>query len=243
VSEHDPESPIRIFLLLRNRLLREALSRLLRKRTNLFVAGCSGPDGACPQTLLESQCDVLVLDFFDARWLPANLQIEKGGLSSVKSLLIDMSGDSELFLAAVRGGVTGYLLKESSFLDVVAAVGAIFHHEAICPPELCALLFNFVVHADSSLVIPSVPERPKLTIRQRQLMTLVAKGLTNKEIASRLNLSEFTVRNHIHRILKHVVADSRSHAVDKILSYGYSLAAEPSRTYALADGSALRGHE
>jgi DNA-binding NarL/FixJ family response regulator len=226
VSEGDPESPIRIFLLLRNRLLREALGRLLRKRTNLVVVGCSGPDGATPQTLLESQCDVLVLDFFDARWLPANLRLEWNDLSSMKSLLIDMTSDSELFLAAVRGGVTGYLLRESSFLDVVAAVSVIFHGGAICPPELGALLFNFVSHAVSSCVIPSVSERPKLTIRQRQLMTLVAKGLTNKEIASRLNLSEFTVRNHIHRILKQVVADSRSHAVDIILSHGYSLAAE-----------------
>lgn len=235
MSEGGPESPIRVFLLLRNRLLREALGRLLRKRTNLFVAWCIGPDGASPQTLLESQCDVLILDFFDAQWLPANLRLENSAFSSLKSLLIDMSSDSEQFLAAVRGGVTGYLLKEASFLDVVAAVSVIFHGGAICPPELDALLFNFVSHADSSCVIPSISERPKLTIRQRQLMTLVAKGLTNKEIASRLNLSEFTVRNHIHRILKQVVADSRSHAVDIILSHGYSLAAETAGTYVVPD--------
>jgi len=49
----------------------------------------------------------------------------------------------------------------------------------------------------------------------------VAKGLTNKEIASRLNLSEFTVRNHIHRILKQVDAGSRSEAVETIRGYGY----------------------
>ena len=235
MSEGDPEYPIRIFLLFENRLLREALDKLFSKRTDLFVVGCSGPDGASPQTLSESQCDVLVLDFFDVRLLPTNLRLERNDLSSVKSLLIGMSSDSELFLAAVRGGVTGYLLKEASFLDVVAAVSVIFHGGAICPPELDALLFNFVSHAASSVVIQPASERPKLTIRQRQLMALVAKGLTNKEIASRLNLSEFTVRNHIHRILKQVVADSRSHAVDIILSHGYSLAAETGGTYVVAD--------
>lgn len=56
--------------------------------------------------------------------------------------------------------------------------------------------------------------RPDLTIRQQQLMALVAKGLTNKEIASRLNLSEFKVRNHIHRVLKQLDAGSRSEAVE-----------------------------
>ena len=54
-------------------------------------------------------------------------------------------------------------------------------------------------------------------------MALVAKGLTNKEIASRLNLSEFTVRNHIHRILKQVDAGSRSEAVETIRAHGFAI--------------------
>jgi len=62
-------------------------------------------------------------------------------------------------------------------------------------------------------------------MRQQQLVGLVAKGLTNKEIASRLNLSEFTVRNHIHRILKQVNAGSRSEAVQAIRAHGYSISA------------------
>ena len=62
-----------------------------------------------------------------------------------------------------------------------------------------------------------------LTLRQQQLIALVAKGLTNKEIASQLNLSEFTVRNHIHRILKQLDAGSRSEAVEAIRSHGYTI--------------------
>ena len=65
--------------------------------------------------------------------------------------------------------------------------------------------------------------KPELTLRQQQLVTLVAKGLTNKEIASHLNLSEFAVRNHIHNILKQVDASSRSEAVETIRSYGYAI--------------------
>lgn len=63
----------------------------------------------------------------------------------------------------------------------------------------------------------------ELTLRQQQLISLVAQGLTNKEIASRLNLSEFTVRNHIHQILKRVDAESRSEAVDLIRASGHVL--------------------
>jgi two-component system response regulator DesR len=76
---------------------------------------------------------------------------------------------------------------------------------------------------DREMTVQGAPSKPDLTLRQQQLVSLVAKGLTNKEIASHLNLSEFTVRNHIHRILKQVDAGSRSEAVETIRAHGYSI--------------------
>ena len=222
LSETAPESPIRVFLVLQNRLLRDALGRLLRKRADLLVVGCSGPEECSQQSLLESQCDVLVLDFFDVSWRPANLRVNAECLSVPKLVLIGMSGDAEQFLAAVRGGVSGYLLKEASLSEVVAAVRATFREEAVCPPKLCVSLFQHVSQMLKESCSPPSEARPDLTFRQRQLVALIAKGLTNKEIASRLNLSEYTVKNHVHRIMKQVDAESRTQAVDTILSYGYS---------------------
>jgi DNA-binding NarL/FixJ family response regulator len=60
-----------------------------------------------------------------------------------------------------------------------------------------------------------------LTYRQNQLMTLVARGLTNKEIAANLNLSEFTVKNHLHRIMKQIHAENRHDAVSVVRAAGY----------------------
>ena len=60
-----------------------------------------------------------------------------------------------------------------------------------------------------------------LTYRQRELIALVAQGLTNKEIAARLNLSEFTVKNHVHRIMRNVEAGSRQEAVDVVRARGF----------------------
>jgi DNA-binding NarL/FixJ family response regulator len=135
-----------------------------------------------------------------------------------------MDADEEQFIAAVRTGIRGYLLKDASTSDVTAAVRMVSRGEAFCPPRLCSALFRFVALTPRE----SAAERstkPDLTLRQQQLVSLVAKGLTNKEIASRLNLSEFTVRNHIYRILKQVDAESRSQAVETVRSYGYSLSA------------------
>ena len=64
---------------------------------------------------------------------------------------------------------------------------------------------------------------PELTIHQQQIISLVAKGLTNKEIALHLNLSEFTIKNHMHRIMKQVDAVNRSEAVRTARACGYPL--------------------
>jgi len=115
------------------------------------------------------------------------------------------------------------LLKDASASELVAAVRAVHRGEAVCPPELCSTLFRFVAHVIEENPVKRSAPRPDLTIRQQQLMALVAKGLTNKEIASRLNLSEFTVRNHIHRVLKQLDAGSRSEAVEAIRAHGYAI--------------------
>lgn len=218
-----PSETIRVFLLIENRLLREALVRLFRKRPDLTVVGQSGQAGLNVQQILESNCDVLVVASFQASWLPANITIECIGQLSLKVVLIGMDSDEEQFLATVRAGVTGYLLKDASASDVLNAVRSVFRGEAVCPPQFCCTLFRLVAQMAKETPASGAVSRPELTLRQQQLVSLVAQGLTNKEIASRLNLSEFTVRNHIHRILKQVDAESRSEAVDVIRASGFVL--------------------
>ena len=220
-----PVTSIRVYLLIEGRLLRETLSRLFRKRSDLLVVGQGGQTEATPLQLLDAQCDVLVSDTFHPAWLPASAALQSGGCAAFKALLIGMEAEADQFLSAVRSGVTGYLLPDASASDVVSAVRAVFRGEAVCPPQLCSTLFRFVAQIPKAMPLQNSASKPDLTLRQQQLVTLVAKGLTNKEIASHLNLSEFTVRNHIHRILKQVDAGSRSEAVETIRAYGYSISA------------------
>ena len=223
VSEIVPCSSIRVFLMMENRLLREALIRLFRKRSDLVVLGHDEPADATASQVLETQFDVLVIDSLEATWPAVKIARETGGQAAFKAILIGMDPDEEQFIAAVRAGVTGYLLKDASASDVVAAVRAVFRGEAVCAPQLCITLFRYVARMAREMPVQSSNSRSDLTLRQQQLVALVAKGLTNKEIASHLNLSEFTVRNHIHRILKQVDAGSRGEAVEAIRAGGYSI--------------------
>jgi DNA-binding NarL/FixJ family response regulator len=133
-----------------------------------------------------------------------------------------MQDDEEQFVAAVRSGVSGYLLSDASAGDVVAAIRAVARGEAVCPPRLCLALFRFVAQAavETQAQIKQ-GSMHSLTIRQQQLISLVAKGLTNKEIASQLNVSEFTIKNHIHRIMKQVEVESRYEMVKAARASGY----------------------
>ena len=202
------QSSIQIFLLIENRLLREALGRLFRKRSEFQVIGQGGRTQILLEDLQANQFDVLAVDFFD----PDVLCSARGS----KVILIGMDGEPEQFLEAVRAGVSGYLLKDASASEVVSAFRATHKGEAICPPRLCAMLFRWFAEDEPTKRIRSVSTSHDITLRQRQLVELVAEGLTNKQIAAQLNLSEFTVRNHIHRIMKHVDVGSRREAVDVI---------------------------
>jgi two-component system NarL family response regulator len=132
-----------------------------------------------------------------------------------------MDAESASFLEAVRCGVAGYLLKDASAADVTAAVRAVVRGEAICPPQMCMVLFQTVTQVERDWRTKTPMGKMRLTLRQQKLMKLVAKGLTNKEIAGELHLSEYTIRNHVSRILKLLDAENRSEAVETVRECGY----------------------
>ncbi len=216
-------STISVYIVAENRLLREALVRLFQNRAGISVFGESRYSESASEQIAASQCDVLLLDS-TAATLPTTLIGELNeNAPEIKIILFGMNEDTDSFLRAVRCGVCGYVLREASSAEIIAAVRGVAQGEAICSPRLCMSLFQFVSQA--SRHIPAMADQRAyiklgLTYRQRQLVTLVARGLTNKEIAANLNLSEFTVKNHIHRIMKQVHAENRQEAVDVVRAGG-----------------------
>ena len=204
--------------------MREALARLFQKQCDLIVVGQNSSRETLLRKVLMSGCDVLVLDSLEAISIQGLTQDLVRDRSRIKVLLFGMDEDVECFLKAVREGVSGYLLKEASSTEIVSAVRSVARGEAVCPNRLCMALFDQVsqnFRQRAGLADEEAGLRLGLTFRQRQLISLIAKGLSNKEIATNLNLSECTVKNHVYRIMKHVEAQSRHDAVDLIRSRGY----------------------
>jgi DNA-binding NarL/FixJ family response regulator len=203
-----------VFLLAQNRLLREALSRILGNKNDIQVVGSTALSSDSLQEIVESDPDVLVIDSFTTTLGHLEFVREvQQNLPDVRLVMIGMDTDGQHFLQAIREGAMGYMIKDASALEVVAAIRTVAGGGAACSPELCAFLFRFAARQNQ---MPSFHARTKLglTNREQQLVGLISRGMTNKEIAGELQLAEHTVRNHIHRMLRKVGATHRLAVVD-----------------------------
>ena len=204
-----------IYVLSDNRLHREALARILRKRPDFQVAGVSGTDTPEFDRRALEQSDVLLLDSSpDLLDQAEELRDLRHRHPEQKILLVGMEETKAVLLEAVRRGVAGCVLKDASAEDVVKGVRAVGAGEAVCPPRLCRYLFECIRENPQHSPEIRVPSFARLTRRERQLVPLLGRGLTNKEIAAEFNLSEQTVKNHIHRILRKVGANGRVAVAD-----------------------------
>jgi DNA-binding NarL/FixJ family response regulator len=210
----------RLFLIIENRMLREAMTVLFRKQPDFSLVNSVRYSEPVYRLVASSDCDILLADQASAAAFPSNFISDLLASSAAKkAILFGMENDPELFLQAVRSGASGYLLGEASAEETIAAVRRVVAGEAVSPPCLCHHLFQFVARTtrEGSMVLNQrLCYRLGLTARQQQLIALLARGFSNKEIAESMRLSEYTVKNHVHRIMRRLNAQSRYAAVQTV---------------------------
>ncbi len=201
---------VKVFLVAENRLLREAVAKLLTKKGSIHVVEAAPFSPRIVEQISACQSDILLVDSIP---LPAQrlafVREAIGSVPGLKVVMIGMDADPETFLRSVEAGALGYVLKDASALDIEAAVLATARDEAVCPPRLCSFLFEYIARQSRQMPSLSVKISTGLSRREQQLVPLIARGLTNKEIAMQLSISEQTVKNHIHRMLRKLGADDR----------------------------------
>ena len=205
-----------VFLVAENRLLREALVRVLSKKADVAVVGATA---FAPSTLNEisaTQPDVVLVDsevlVFERSRIVAQIHAI---LPDTKVVMIGMERDERTFFRALQEGVIGYVLKEASALEIVAVIRAVASGEAAFPGCFSRTIVRYATLHLAGNPGYMVPSPHGLSRREQQLVELVRIGLTNKEIATRLNLAEQTVKNHLHRILRKVGAADRITMVER----------------------------
>ena len=167
------------------------------------------------EEIVAARANVLVLDSISPV-LATNGAIQKLQRSNpaIRVVMVGMEADEEIFLRVVQAGVLGYVLKDASALEVARTIRLVSAGEAVCPATLSEALFRWVARHKPCFPTAHLKNRLGLSRREQQLVGLIEQGLTNKEMASRLNLSEQTVKNHVHRMLRKLGAPDRLSIVE-----------------------------
>src|SRR5262245_54297500 len=127
------DAPIRVFLVAENRLLRDALTRLLSKKNDITLVGTAALSPEAPQEVAESAPDVLLLDSIRiVTSRPDFVRELRRVRLGLKVVLIGMDADEGKFIQAVRAGVAGYVLNDASPDDVVSAIRYAAKDKAVC---------------------------------------------------------------------------------------------------------------
>src|SRR5438445_10146212 len=217
-----PGRKVSVFVAADNRLLREALAHMLVKNGSVEVTGLDSVAPLKAEHVAQTNANVLLLTSRGA--LNDDLQMiqqVRATAPSVRILLLGMARNAAEFLQCVRAGISGYLLHDASSEEVLEGVRAVHAGEAVCPGTLCAALFRYFESEAAALPCASARRRLGLTRREQQLVPLIAKGLTNKEIANHFSLSEQTVKNHLYRMKHKVGAEDRLDIVQLYRTQGF----------------------
>ena len=131
----DSVESVQVFILAENRLLREALTRILSKKSDIRVVGASAFSPDVVGQISDAAPDVLLSDSAAVALSDLRLVEEvRAAIPGLKVVMIGMDADREIFLRAVRDGIVGFVLKDASAMEVAAAVRSVANNEAVCPP-------------------------------------------------------------------------------------------------------------
>jgi two-component system response regulator DevR len=200
---------IRVFLVDDHEIVRRGISDLINAERDLEVVGESDSVARTPGRVGATLPDVVVLDVR----LPDGSGIDlcraiRSAHPAIHCLMLTAYDDDEASYSAVMAGAAGYVLKDirgRSLLDGIRRVAA---GESLLPAGLGTRVVEALVPAPA----PAVAGGPELTLRERQVLDLIAAGLTNRQIGERLELAEKTVKNYVSGLLAKLGMERRTQA-------------------------------
>ena len=190
-----------------NRLVCEALSAMLSQVGAVRVVAVTSADSAL---LAEASPHVLLLDagLRDQDSL-AVADYLREAFPDAKVIVMDMLPVNEEIGEFVNAGVSGFVLKDASFDEFVATIRSVAAGEKVLPPRMTESLFSHIVTATTGRPREHVLEDVRMTRREHEVIALIGEGLSNKEIAQRLNIATHTVKSHVRNVMEKLALHTR----------------------------------
>jgi two-component system nitrate/nitrite response regulator NarL len=211
---HLPKRPqierIHIVVIDDNRLVREGLKSLLDAIPDLKVVATAEdvPSGLRQVRELTPQVVLLdaTMDNGDTAHCVEKLRVTT---PTAKVIVMDLLAGPEDVIEFVKAGANGFVMKDATLDDLVRTIRSVAQGADVVPPALTGTLLSHIAQQAVTRHLPGVEQAVRMTKRERQIMDLIAEGLSNKEIAQRLNIATYTVKSHVHNILEKLALHSR----------------------------------
>jgi DNA-binding NarL/FixJ family response regulator len=209
--ERSAEEPTRVLIADDHTLFRYGLKAMLASTEGFEVVGEAATGEEAVQKTAEAQPHIVLMDIQmpDLNGIEATRRIVEAN-PGIGVVMLTMFGDDDSVFAAMRAGARGYVLKGADAEEVLKVVSAVAGGEAHFGPEIAKRLMSFF-----SAPKPTPPSEafPELTVREAEVLDLIAQGRSNTEIARRLYVSPKTVRNHISNIFTKLQVADRAQAI------------------------------
>lgn len=204
--------PIRVALVDDQHLVRAGLAMVIDAQDDMEVVWQAETGRAALRPCLPG-ADVILMDVRmpELDGIEVTRRLLAGG-SRARIVMLTTYDVDEYLLSAIRAGASGFLLKNSPPADLLAAIRTVHTGDAVVAPSATRRLLG---HVASTAVTPAEPD-PRLaalTDREREILVLIAQGLSNTELASALFLSETTIKTHVRHILAKLGVRDRVQAV------------------------------
>lgn len=211
--------PIRVLIADDHTIVRQGLRALLEVQAQIAVVGEASDGAEAVRLSLELRPSVVVMDISmpGLDGLAATREIKRA-LPEVQVLILTMHESDEYFFRVLQAGASGYVLKRAAASDLVAAICHVASGEVFLHPSVAKKLVSDYVGRAKAGGGSEVPEG--LSPREREVLTLIAEGLTNREIATRLVLSLSTVQTHYSHILEKLGLHNRAELIKYALRHG-----------------------
>ena len=203
---------IRVLIADDHPLFRDGLRTLLQSGTDTDVVGeaATGDEAIVKAATLQPDVILMDLNMPDTNGIEATRRILHIS-PHISILVVTMYEDDDSVFAAMRAGARGYLLKGADQDETLRAIKAVSRGEAIFSPAIAKRLIRYFTPTRAATMPPQA--FPDLTEREREILTLLAQGHNNAEIAQRLVLSPKTVRNHLSNIFSKLQVADRAQAI------------------------------
>lgn len=199
-------------------LVRGGLRLIVEAQDDMQVVGEAGTGIDAVRQARELEPDVMLMDIRmpDLDGIAATREIAAHGPTGVRILILTTFDEDELVYEAMRAGASGFLLKSAPPARLAEGIRIVASDEALLAPSITRrLIEDLVRRPPPSLTIPEALS--ELTERERDVLTLVARGLSNAEIAAELVITQATVKTHVNRLLSKLDLRDRVQAV--VLAY------------------------